>query len=67
MGDWIVEQMPNARLRPWVHDDYCETDMLRRKLAPGRDFVKVSDADSQEDAERQAEAYFIGSHQAPQR
>ena len=71
MSDYIVEKKyrpgrPGWHLGVLNYRPGHEEDFLVDRKVPGEHFVRISDEGSEEGAKRQAEAYFNGTHRAPQ-
>lgn len=69
MTKHLVEKKSDGKLESWnygqVREDR-EDDMIIR-LEPGKDFVLIEDTGSDEKARTEAEAYWDGTHERPER
>ena len=71
MGDYtVVKKFKLNDKNEWqpetlIYRDGQEEALLKEGRVPGQDFVKVTEEGTPERAERQATAYWNGTHEAP--
>ena len=66
MADYIVYKGDDG-LKLLLYNQYREEDHLMRGLMPGRDFVVIPEATTENQAKEAADRYFSGSHPEPTR